>query len=99
MRNIPIELSEYSPSDNLWVNFIEYFGFEKAKKIISQASDLQKMSGKKDLTIPIVFSGTGGTALISINKVIKQTFIQNINQDQILIFNQKKKLFQLLNEV
>ena len=99
MKNIPIELSQYNPSDILWSNFIEYFGFEKAKKIISQATDLQKMFGKKDVTIPIVFVGTGGLALISIEKVIKQTFIKNITQDQILIFNPKKKLFQLLNEV
>ena len=99
MKRINIELSKYNLSDILWSDLIEYFGFEKAKKIISQAIDLQKMSGKKDVTIPIVFIGTGCLALISIEKVIKGTLINNIKKDQILIFNQKKKLYQLLSGI
>ena len=60
--------------------------------------DFQKMNGKKDITIPIIFSGTGGLALISIDLVKKKTSIDNVKGNQIFILNPKKKLFQILNE-
>ena len=98
MKNISIELSEFNYADNLWPELINKFGFEKSKNIISQATDLQKMHGKKDITIPIIFSGTGGLALISIDLVKKNTSINNVKGNQIFILNPKKKLFQILNE-
>ena len=98
MKNISIELSEFNCVDDLWPEIINKFGFEKSKNIISQAIDFQKMNGKKDITIPIIFSGTGGLALISIDLVRKKTFINNIKGNQIFILNPKKKLFQILNE-
>ena len=98
MKNIYIELSEFNHVDNLWPELINKFGFEKSKKIISQALDFQKMNGKKDITIPIIFTGTGGLALISIDLIKKRTFINNVRGNQIFILNPKKKLFQILNE-
>ena len=98
MKNISIELSEFNYVDDLWPELINKFGFEKSKNIISQAMDFQKMNGKKDITIPIIFSGTGGLALISIDLVKKRTFIDNVKGNQIFILNPKKKLFQILNE-
>ena len=83
--------------DHLWPELINKFGFEKSKNIISQAIDFQKMNGKENITIPIIFSGTGGLALISIDLVKKRTSIENIKANQIFILNPKKKLFQLLN--
>ena len=98
MKNISIELSEFKYVDYLWPELINRFGFEKSKKIISQAIDFQKMNGKKDITIPIIFSGTGGLALISIDLAKKRTSLANIKANQIFILNPKKKLFQILNE-
>ena len=98
MKNISIELSEFNYADNLWPELINKFGFEKSKKILSQAIDFQKMNGKKDITIPLIFSGTGGLALISINLVKKRTSTDNLKGNQIFILNPKKKLFQILNE-
>ena len=98
MKNISIELSELKYVDNLWPELINKFGFEKSKNIISQAIDFQKMHGKKDITIPIIFSGTGGLALISIDLVKKRTSMVDIKGNQIFILNPKKKLFQILNE-
>ena len=63
MKSIEIEFSKYKPVNFLWSELIEHYGFEKAKNIVSQAIDLQKMNGKKNITIPIIFSGTGGLAL------------------------------------
>ena len=98
MKNISIELSEFNYVDNLWPELINKFGFEKSKNIISQAVDFQKMNGKKDITIPLIFFGTGGLALISIDLIKKRTPISNIKGNQIFILNPKEKLFQILNE-
>ena len=98
MKSISIELSEFNYVDYLWPELINKFGFEKSKNIISQAIDFQKMNGKKNITMPIIFSGTGGLALISIDLVKKRTFIDNVKGNQIFILNPKKKLFQILNQ-
>ena len=98
MRNILIELSNFSSVNNLWSELIENFGFEKAKKIISQANDLQKMNGIDDITMPIVFISTGGLALIAINLVEKNIDLEHRKGKKVLIFNPKKKTFQILYE-
>ena len=98
MKNILIELSDFSSVNNLWSELIENFGFEKAKNLISQANDLQKMNGVDDITMPIVFIGTGGLALIAINLVEKNIDFEQKKGKKVLIFNPKKKTYQLLNE-
>ena len=98
MKSISIELSEFNYVDHLWPELINKFGFQKSKNIISQAVDFQKMNGKKDITIPLIFSGTGGLALISLDLVRKKTSLDNVKGNQIFILNPKKKLFQILNE-
>ena len=47
MKRIKIELSKFESVDFLWSELIEDYGFEKAKNIVSQAKDLQKMNEKK----------------------------------------------------
>ena len=98
MRNILIELSDFSSVNNLWSELIENFGFEKAKKLISQANDIQKMSGVDDITMPIVFVGTGGLALIAVNILEKNIAFEQKKGKKVLIFNPKKKTFQILYE-
>ena len=103
MRSIQIEFSKYESVNFLWPELIEDYGFDKARKIVSQAIDLQKMNGTKDITLPIVFSGTGGSALIPIrileNDFVSKNDLVSKNEDnKVLIFNLKKKSFQILNE-
>tara|TARA_Y100001934_G_C11927883_1_gene574330 strand:- start:9 stop:311 length:303 start_codon:yes stop_codon:yes gene_type:complete len=98
VKNIIIELSDFASVNNLWSELIENFGFEKAKKIISQANDLQKMNGTDEITMPIVFIGTGGLALISINLVKKNIDLENKRGKKVLIFSPKNKTFQILYE-
>ena len=98
MKNILIELSDFSSVNNLWPQLIENFGFEKAKKLISQANDLQKMNGTDEITMPIIFIGTGGLALISINLVKKNIFLKKKKGKKVLIFSPKKKTYQILYE-
>ena len=98
MKRIQIEFSKYESVNFLWSELIGHYGFERAKKIISQAIDLQKMNGNKNVTIPIIFSGTGGLALIPIHSLKKESLKNNFKENQVLIFNLKKKSFQILNE-
>ena len=48
MKSIQIEFSKYESVNFLWSELIEHYGFERAKKIVSQAIDLQKMNGNKN---------------------------------------------------
>ena len=98
MKTIQIEFSKYQSVNFLWSRLIEDYGFDKARKIVSQAIDLQKMNGTKSNTMPIIFSGTGGLALIPIKMLDKEDFKINYKDNQVLIFNLKKKSFQILNE-
>ena len=98
MKTIQIEFSKYESVKFLWSELIEDFGFDKARKIVSQAIDLQKMNSSKNSTMPIIFSGTGGLALIPIQMLEKEDFKINYKDNQVLIFNLKKKSFQILNE-
>ena len=89
---------EYESVNFLWPELIEDYGFDKARKIVSQAIDLQKMNGTKNSTMPIIFSGTGGLALIPIQMLEKEDLKISQKDNQVLIFNLKRKSFQILNE-
>ena len=98
MKTVQIEISKYELVNFLWSELIEDYGFDKARKIVSQAIDLQKMNGTKSSTMPIIFSGTGGLALIPLQMLEKEYTKINYKDNQVLIFNLKKKSFQILNE-
>ena len=98
MKTIQIEFSKYESVNFLWSKLIEDYGFDKARKIVSQAIDLQKMNGSKNSTMPIIFSGTGGLALIPIEMLENEGLKHNCQDNQVLIFNLKRKSFQILNE-
>ena len=98
MKTIQIEFSKYESVNFLWSKLIEDYGFDKARKIVSQAIDLQKMNGSKNSTMPIIFSGTAGLALIPIQMLENEGLKTNYQDNQVLIFNLKRKSFQILNE-
>ena len=98
MKTVQIEFSKYESVNFLWPKLIEDYGFQKARNIVSQAIDLQKMNGIKNSTIPIIFSGTGGSALIPVQILEKEDFKHSSKDNQVLLFNLKRKSFQILNE-
>ena len=98
MKTVQIEFSKYESVNFLWSELIEDYGFDKAKKIVSQANDLQKMHGSKNSTVPIIFSGTGGLALIPIQMLENEDFKISFKDNRVLLFNLKKKSFQILKE-
>tara|TARA_Y100001978_G_scaffold65276_1_gene58491 strand:+ start:7798 stop:8106 length:309 start_codon:yes stop_codon:yes gene_type:complete len=98
VKNITIQLSKSLSVDYLWANLIENIGFEKAKTLISQATDLQKMNGIENTTLPVVFYGTGGLALVSFDLLKEIKLLEDLKSNQIIIFNPKSKTFQILHE-
>ena len=98
MKTVQIEFSKYDSVNFLWPELIKDYGFDKARKIVSQAIDLQKMNGTQNYTMPIIFSGTGGLALIPIQMLKKENLEISYKDNQVLIFNLKRKSFQILNE-
>ena len=98
MKNISLEFSKFSSVNHLWSDLIENYGFERAKKLISQANDLQKMNGLCNITMPMVFTSTGGIALISIDLLEKNSCFKKKSGNKVLIFNPKRKTFQILYE-
>ena len=98
MKTVQIEFSKYELVNFLWSELIEEYGFDKARKIVSQAIDLQKMNGTKNNTMPIIFAGTGGLALIPTQMLEKEDLKITCSDNQVLIFNLKRKSFQILNE-
>ncbi len=98
MKTLKFEFSKYESVNFLWPELIEDYGFDKARKIVSQAIDLQKMNGTKNNTMPIIFSGTGGLALIPIQTLEKEHLKISYKDNQVLIFNLKRKSFQILND-
>ena len=56
MKTVQIEFSKYELVNFLWPELIEDYGFDKARKIVSQAIDLQKMNGNKNSTIPVSYT-------------------------------------------
>ena len=98
MKTVQIEFSKYELVNFLWPELIEDYGFDKARKIVSQAIDLKKMNGTINTTKPMIFSGTGGLALIPIKMLEKENFEISYRDNQVLIFNLKRKSFQILNE-
>ena len=98
MKSLQLEISKYESVNFLWCELIEDYGFEKARKLLSQAIDLQKMNDKENLTLPIIISGTGGLALLQ-KKLLKEVVFEENSKDiKVLIFNLKKKYFQILND-
>tara|TARA_Y100000589_G_C26765506_1_gene471613 strand:+ start:213 stop:515 length:303 start_codon:yes stop_codon:yes gene_type:complete len=98
VKNISLELSKLAYVNHLWSDLIENFGFDKAKKLIAQANDLQKMNGINNITMPIIFTGTGGSALISIDLFDKNNIPEGNKGKKIVIFNPKKRIYQILHE-
>ena len=98
MKTVQIEFSKYESVNFLWSQLIENYGFDKARKIVSQAIDIQKMNGTKNSTMPIIFSGTGALALIPIQMLEKEDIKISYEDNQVLLFNLKKKSFQILKD-
>ncbi len=86
-----------SLSNQLWPSFISEIGLAKAQLAVRQALDLQKMQGSS-LTLPVLIFETCGSALVSSQTIKAYTGIYCEQQNMLLIYSNKLKAFQLLQD-
>ena len=95
MNNLNIDFSGYTVVNYLWPEFVNNFGFDKAKQATRQALDLQCMNGNTS-TIPILLAETGGIALVNCDIIYLQTGILCNGKNVILILSIKSSLIQII---
>ncbi len=93
-----LDLSTCEPVNDLWAEFSETLGIEKASQAVRQAIDLQVMNGAED-TLPILFIDTCGVALTTFSVLREQTGISLFGTKKVLILSKKRNSFQVLHEV
>ena len=90
-------LDHCSLSNDLWPDFINKIGFNKANLAVRQSLDLQKMQGSSS-TLPILILETCGTALVDSQAVKNSIGLSNLEQGMVLIFSSKLNAIQLLRD-
>ncbi len=96
--NYSLNLIECQLVNDLWSDFIEQIGFSRAKVAIRQAIDLQNMNGNRD-TVPVLFLETCGIGLTTLVTISDVTGLFLTGQNEVLIFSNRKKAYQILFEV
>ncbi len=97
MSDHAIDLAGYIPVNNLWPEFVQRIGLDKAQHAARQAFDLQSMSGYKD-TSPVLIAETCGVALISIRSLHQNLGLSCLGPNIIIIVSTRQKSFQILRE-
>ncbi len=93
-----LDLSDCDLANDLWADFSESLGVEKAAQAVRQALDLNSMTGNQE-TLPVLFVETCGIALTTFKTLQIQTGLSFEGKNKVLIFSQRKKSFQVLSEV
>ncbi len=96
-KSIPLDLDNYSISNELWSTFINQIGISKARLAIKQSLDLQYMQGNK-YTLPVLILETCGSALVRIETLRSLTGLPSFGQGMVLIYSTKYNSLQLLRE-
>ena len=89
------DFNKCSLSNDLWPNFINKIGFNKAKLALRQALDLQRMQGSSS-TLPLLILETCGTALVNYQAVKNCIGLSYLEPGMVLIFSNKLNAIQLL---
>ena len=93
--NVIIDIKNCSIVNYLWVDLLNRLGFEKANQAISQAFDLNLMTGHQD-TLPVLFIETCGIALIDFKTLEKQPELKLDDSNKVILYCPKNKEIQLL---
>ena len=98
MKNTPpFNLEECSLSNELWPDFINKIGFNKANLAVRQSLDLQRMQGSSS-TLPLLILETCGTALVNSQAVKNYIGLSYLEPGMVLIFSNKLNAIQLLRD-
>ena len=97
MKNTSPFNFDCSLSNDLWPDFINKIGFNKANIAVRQSLDLQRMQGSSN-TLPVLILETCGTALVNSQIVKAHIGLRYVEQGMILIYSNKLNAIQLLRD-
>ena len=95
MVDLSFDFSSFTPVNDLWPVFVERLGFDRSKRAVQQALDLQSMSGGPG-TLPVLFSDTCGVALASSVLLREQTGLNAHAEGMVLLLSKKAGEIQLI---
>ena len=94
---LTFNFDQCSLSNDLWPDFINKIGFDKAKLAVRQSLDLQRMQGSNS-TLPVLILETCGTALVNSQAIKTYIGLSNLEPGMVLIFSNKLNAIQLLRD-
>ncbi len=93
-----LELTDYTPVNHLWPQFVDKLGINRAQKAVRESFDLQRMYGSS-LTLPVLLVETCGLALVRVDLVREKIGFSCHGEGMILLLSTKKSVVQLLHEI
>ena len=91
------DFDKCSISNELWPEFVNKMGIDKAKLAVHQALDLQKMQGST-FTLPVLIMETCGSALVNSQVVKNHVGLSCIEKGMLFIYSKKLNSIQLLRD-
>mgnify|MGYP001374934014 CR=1 FL=1 len=96
-NSLIVDLSNCNVVETLLPELVERIGFEKTKRAINQALDLQRMNSSKS-NLPILISETCGLALINVDTFYFQTGILCNRKGVVLLLSIRNNAMQVICE-
>ena len=98
MADSSLDFAALTPVNHLWPAFVERLGSDRAQRAVRQALDLQAMRGT-GVSLPVLFTETGGLALASTDLVREQTGLNAHGERMVLLLSSQEQAIQLLQHV
>ena len=97
MTDPNLDLAQFSPVNDLWSSLVERLGFERSRRAVQQALDLQAMHGTA-ATLPLLLVETCGLALVQAEQLRRQTGLVGAGDRLVLLLSQRQSTLQLLQQ-
>lgn len=97
MTDPNLDLAQFSPVNDLWPSLVERLGFERSRRAVQQALDLQAMHGTA-ASLPLLLVETCGLALVQAEQLRRQTGLVGAGDRLVLLLSQRQSTLQLLQQ-
>lgn len=97
MTDPTLDLAQFSPVNDLWSSMVERLGFDRSRRAVQQALDLQAMHGTA-ATLPLLLVETCGLALVQVEQLRRQTGLVGAGERLVLLLSQRQSTLQLLQQ-
>jgi hypothetical protein len=97
MTDPTLDLAQFSPVNDLWSSLVERLGFDRSRRAVQQALDLQAMHGTA-ATLPLLLVETCGLALVQAEQLRRQTGLVGAGDRLVLLLSQRQSTLQLLQQ-